>query len=457
MNNNNSMNELSIVIMREDLNKVNETIIRHGCLHPFKVDMMGDWARNLDGFSTASTLEEYIGIEKKIDSLCAKINIDLVYDPSKFESLKENIFKLKATDVCRQVLDFESQIKSINDKEIQIEEQLVTAEDIINRYTMFQGALELPKTQSYSILEQFTGKIPTANLKYLQENLANHPHLLVPLKESPPWTVIILYSLKRETISVKKLLEKTNFQIATLDSEFQGSPAEMLDKLNANISRLNNEKETLAEKRKKLHEHIKNNITLFGYYIHYNTLLLKSQTYFKKTAKTCIISGWVPGDSLPGLLADIKTVTNGNYYFSVNNPVNEDRSYNQIPFKFKNNKLIQPFELLIKAYGIPNYAAINPTPFFALTFLLMFGFMFADVGHGAILTAFGLYFLFKKSSKITIKQVGLLLVLCGSSATFFGFMFGSIFGNEEIITPVWLHPMHNIDTMLKISLFFGSS
>ena len=449
------MNELSLVILNEDLQKVNETIIKHGCLHPFKIDMLGDWAKKLDGFSTASSLEEHRGIEKKIDALCAKVNVDLDYDPSKFESIKDQIEKFKADDIFRQIIDFEIQIKSIDDKNTQLDEQLLTAQDINSRYNMFRDIIGLPKNQSFTILEQVTGKIPSANLNSLQDGLSNHPHLLIPVRQAEPWTIIILYTLKRETISIKKLLEKINFQAVSLEAELQGSPEQILDKLNKNIDRLKKEKIELQEKKKKLYETIKSNIVMYGYYVHYNSLLLKSQTYFKKTSKTCIITGWVPGDNLHDLLADIKKVTNNRCYYSVKNPVEDQKDYNKIPFKFKNNKLVQPFELLIKAYGIPNYAAINPTPFFALTFLLMFGFMFADVGHGAILLACGLYFLLKKSFKSTIKQVGLLLVLCGSSAVVFGFMFGSIFGNEELIHPVWLHPMHNIDTMLKISLFFG--
>ncbi|MCD6460176.1 hypothetical protein J7L67_05870 [bacterium] len=455
MNNGSSMKELSLVILSEDLDKVNETIIGHACLHPFKMDAMDDWAKNLDEFHTESALQEYLSVEKRIDFLCSRINFDLNYSSAVFKKIKNELVKLKTKDVSKQIIDLESQIKSLDDQDSLLDEKISNLKELNNRYSMFEEMLELPKKQSYSILDQFTGKIPSSNLKYLQDNLTRHPHLLIPVKENPPWTVVILYSLKRESISIKKLLEKSNFQQISLDTEFEGSPKDILDKVNNNILMMKKAKSDLVEKRKNLFEHIRKNIVIYGYFFHYNSLLLKAQKFFKKTDKTCVISGWVPNDMLPNLIKDIKNAVNGRCYYEIHNPVDLHRSYTQVPFKFNDNKLIKPFELLVKAYGVPNYSTINPTPFFALTFLLMFGFMFADAGHGLILVLCGLYLMLKKSFKITVRQVGLLLVLCGSSSTFFGVMFGSVFGNEKIIAPVWIYPMRNIDMILKISLFFG--
>ncbi len=52
------------------------------------------------------------------------------------------------------------------------------------------------------------------------------------------------------------------------------------------------------------------------------------------------------------------------------------------PTQFKNNKFFSPFETIIKLYGLPSYYEIDPTPFLAITFCLMFGIMFGDIGQG---------------------------------------------------------------------------
>jgi len=81
--------------------------------------------------------------------------------------------------------------------------------------------------------------------------------------------------------------------------------------------------------------------------------------------------------------------------------------------------------------------------------------MFGDVGHGLVLAAFG-WFLSRRTS------LGGLLVACGLSGTIFGFLYGSIFGFEEILPHhpffgqfVLIQPMHSIIQILGIAIGAG--
>lgn len=87
-------------------------------------------------------------------------------------------------------------------------------------------------------------------------------------------------------------------------------------------------------------------------------------------------------------------------------------------------------------YGIPSYNEIDPTIFVALTYSFIFGAMFGDVGHGLLLLIGGL--LLYKIKKINLAAI---IASAGFFSTIFGFMFGSIFGFEDIIKPIWLRPM----------------
>jgi len=53
----------------------------------------------------------------------------------------------------------------------------------------------------------------------------------------------------------------------------------------------------------------------------------------------------------------------------------------KIPILFNNPYLLRPFERLTKAYGTPAYGEVEPTAFLAVSFLVMFGLMFGDVGQ----------------------------------------------------------------------------
>lgn len=101
------------------------------------------------------------------------------------------------------------------------------------------------------------------------------------------------------------------------------------------------------------------------------------------------------------------------------------------PTKLKNNWLFKPFEMIVQLYGLPSYREIDPTPFLAITFMLMFGIMFGDIGQGLIYFIAGLL-LYKK-----IEAAGGILMRLGLSSIVFGFIYGSLFGLEHEQLP-WL-------------------
>ncbi|MHA1562592.1 MAG: V-type ATPase 116kDa subunit family protein, partial [Promethearchaeota archaeon] len=62
-----------------------------------------------------------------------------------------------------------------------------------------------------------------------------------------------------------------------------------------------------------------------------------------------------------------------------------------VPSLVKPNKLFKPFTLLTRLYGITNYSELDPTPIVAITYPLLFGLMFGDVGQGLVLFLLGLF------------------------------------------------------------------
>ena len=161
-----------------------------------------------------------------------------------------------------------------------------------------------------------------------------------------------------------------------------------------------------------------------------------------KGDKYLYLSGWVPDSKIK----DFENLS--NKYDDTIVTVKEE-SNQEPPTKLKNNKLFRPFEFLVNMYGAPNYNEIDPTPFFAVSYMLLYGMMFGDLGQGLVFVL--LSFLVDKKNK----TFGALIRRVGFSACFFGIMYGSVFGIETLIPAILIKPFDNIMKVLIASVAFG--
>lgn len=126
----------------------------------------------------------------------------------------------------------------------------------------------------------------------------------------------------------------------------------------------------------------------------------------------------------------------------------------QPPTILKNGWFSKPFEIFVSMYGLPKYGEVDPTPFVAITYTLLFGVMFGDLGQGLLLSLIG--WAAWKFKKMKLGAVGMRI---GIASAFFGTMYGSVFGNEEWLTPFFTDvlglpgkPIHVMDANFTMTL-----
>jgi len=151
-------------------------------------------------------------------------------------------------------------------------------------------------------------------------------------------------------------------------------------------------------------------------------------------------SGWVSADDADALEAEIES----DDALVFTRHVTEARP----PILLRNLPIIRQFEFFTRLYGLPEYGEVDPTPLLAVTYTLLFGLMFGDIGHGGVLAVAGIF--------VRRKHVNLggIMTVVGISAAFFGVLYGSVFGVE--FSPLWRRPAENIAETLIFAAALGA-
>ena len=238
------------------------------------------------------------------------------------------------------------------------------------------------------------------------------------------------------------------------------------------ISDIHDKPEQYVEQQSKLREDLKKEITGLNQEIdayvkeHEDEMLklfsalCKQHAYISirnhacKYRKSFILVGWIPTEYEGQIKQLLTPITSVEVTFTKA----EDEMKHSPPVKLKNRFFFKPFEYYTEMYGLPNAREIDPSWFIALTYTLLFGIMFADVGHGLMLLIAAIY-MYKKMKM----PLGALLIPCSISSMVFGAVFGSVFGFEELLNPVYKamfgldnKPVEVMDGDTTMLLIFGA-
>ncbi len=250
---------------------------------------------------------------------------------------------------------------------------------------------------------------------------------------------------------IDAIYSSLHFERIFLPAEYQGTPEEAYESITAKKKVVLDEiKDLYSQINEKLgnmaDELLLANETLSVFTKNHDVRKLAACTKESNKDPFYILCGWITEDNAKVFLKDIDGDPNV-YCLSDDTHIGMNT---KTPTKLKNIKLFKPFEMFIKMYGLPAYNEIDPTSFVAITYSLIFGIMFGDVGQGLCLVIGGaLIYKFKKMN------IAAVISSAGIFSTIFGIMYGSIFGFEDVIPHLWLNPMENVMTVLLTAVAFG--
>ncbi len=468
-----SMSYLIAVVRDNDKEDVSKALLKLGVLHMVDVtEVKEDWRGKLAELPVASTRGRIEELRKKIESMVRAIGVSF--------KLKDNVdlksYKIENIEEKEEKINkiFE-EIDEKREKQRLIQQEIMKYEDIkrnISGTGLDISSLHLVK--EYSFIEIKYGDIPLESYDSLEKELKSYPNVVIPLKKEDNNVSALIIFMKRNSAEIEEILEKSGWNEKAVPPELKNYDYGLLKNIDEKIIELRRQQKEIADEADRVvFDHI-DELERYWTELRIAELIYKIESYFKRTSTTVIFSGWVPTGKKEIIEKTILDVTKGKCYIqwlSADEVEKIEHRKVKVPVSLKNPRVFAPFQMLVTNYGIPEYRTVDPTPFVVFIYLIMFGLMFADVGQGLIIAVTGLIgsLVYKRHGKENIINLFKLIFWCGLTATFSGFLFGSVFG-LPLVKPLWFNYhgivlghgsgnsyIKNIFDIIKISVIFGIS
>lgn len=412
------MQSVNIIGLMDDIENVVNILGESGVFHPDDVTTFYSDVREFSHLQTKNIYAEPLSNLKASINL-AKQNIKII-DVSNFnpDYAELESFSNKVSEKINILVD---------DKEF-IAEQLIEAKENLTETSHFLGLdVEIEKVLQLNYLNARLGRLPKESYEKLSY-YNNNPYInFVTCTEDKTHYWGLYFAPVDKTVEIDRVFSGLYFEKCDIIG-VNDTPKSHLKKLEELIPLL---EEKLEEATKSLDDYFTDNEELITKYL---SKLEELNLYSKIRDKALqynnsfIIAGWVPNEEVKSLKHKLNKLKS----ISVDFTDAKHQIRKSPPVKLKNCFLAKPFEFYTEMYGVPKYNEIDPSLFVAITYIIIFGIMFADVGQGICLSIVGLLMFKLKKMKI-----GKILFPCGISSVIFGLIFGSVFGFEHLLDPMY--------------------
>ena len=444
-----AMKRLSAVVLERDQRAVLRALGRLGVIHLIRTPA-GPETAPLPAVDRSADLGRCDELLSRIDNLSRRLEIELSADgepppetPLKRAAISLQLVEERAIDL----LQYEQQLRQQLGQVKIVQQQVAPFESMDVPFDMLDGA---------TFLHFAIGSLPAGNLEAVKGRVgANVLLLSLPQVEEDLQPVVAITS-RRTHAALESTLQEAGFARATFCAE-EGASAVTL----ARNSRKERDRveSLLAKVREDIAEFRPEAVEKLGELrraVVAEHRILEAQQEFPRTGTTVLLRGWAPAKAVADARASLQQVTGGRFFLNAEDP--REVPDEEVPVLLGHSWILRPFEMIVSGYGLPRYTELEPTLFVAISYVLMFGMMFGDAGHGAVLMLLGLgMILGVKTPKI--KDIGVLLALAGLSSVVFGLMYGECFGfNEKHGWPLpalWTEPLAREGSMSLMATSIG--
>ena len=445
------MAEVDIFVYDEQIDAVAEAVARLGVMHLAEEKALGQWATGGNNEWTGRT-NAYSNQERRALDLVAQLGIEdqMGACPDQLDPRGDSLL------IERELYAIEDRVGQLREREAQLRHAL-------NRWRLVARSMErlaplwisLAELRQLEHLHLVAGTIPTENVARLEASLFRIPYTIIPVHHDGNRSLVFAFSAQEHGPILDRALESAFLEPLSLPEEFSGTAQEALEQLTTEEAQAEQDLTQVLVGYGAIAEEASGQLLAMLVRIRADRAVADAMTHIGHREHVYLVAGWVPKNRVSELRAVVEAASQGRATFEENPPESLD-AHRQVPTLLRNPRMLRGVEGLVSTYGLPGYREIDPTPLVAVTFAVMFGIMFGDLGHGLVLALAGAVLAMGLIPSLGDKGgIGLILVGCGLSSSVFGVLYGSVFGLEDLVSHVWLRPMHDIPALLLSTMAFG--
>jgi V/A-type H+/Na+-transporting ATPase subunit I len=445
------LGRVMIQVPEDRISAATASLVKFRLIHLIRIEETHLGHLGYIGETDHELLREYDDLLKELEVLLKWMDIHPTMSaPTEAVIPEKDVFKSRT-----RIDEIRSEVEETVNNLAAVQSSLREKTALIDKLQLLMSDLDFSRLSNCTFVNWSIGLVPEGGLDRLGESLSQVHHAFIDVGVSEERTVIIVFGLLRDWPIFERALKGAFFEKMDLPP----LAAESVDAILAGLRKETGEIEVDALEQgrriKTFQQRFGIELSALWEQIAAARRILSARRLFGKIDKSYLITGWIPERLFSEIEVELKTATEGQFVFERGGP--EDfrevrKGIVSIPILLNNPMLISPFEKLTSLYGTPGYKEVEPTVLFALSFLLMFGMMFGDLGQGGVLFVLG-YLIFRRSYKHI--DYGIILMECGLSSAFFGLLYGSVFGLEDLVPALWFRPMENIPYLVKTALYLG--
>ena len=413
-----AMRLIELMIMKEDISRVIEFLGKKGNFQ-FQI--------GFDSNSAGKTVESK---EKSVFESLQKVR-NYLNIPDLDEYKEEISLPVeKDFDDAERII---SAVSALKNRETEKSEEL-------KRITStYQEALSFANLKaSYSELEHLSfltlriGKIVFDELKFAIGDRA----IIIPLGDDK--SRIMAASSKKGRFALDSELKKYGFVAMEIPKDFKGVPDDVLQSLKEQVEEIKKIAESCNEERHNFAQTHKDSLYHLLSVFSVGMQVKVIEGSLESTQLVYRITGWIPAEESRDTLAELDKISEGRIAIREYKP-NEVPAVisgrEKVPVSLKHGKIIGSFERIIFSYGSPLYGTIDPTPFVAIFFTILFGIMFGDAGQGLVFLLLGILMETKVAKVGGWNKFAPVFIAIGISSCIMGLLTGEFFATEVVLEP----------------------